>query len=470
MERRDEGRTLLAIAPERFVRRVEQLSNDAVETSESIFDAVGELLLGKHVRESVTLFVMSDHLRSAPEATVATLRALVPDMQVVAIVPTSSDVERTAPHALEGVVDAVLFEPVSDAELRGVLGDPREAGSATSVAKEPQSVDEPKAAKPQVTVEAPPPPPAPPGIAPPRREADAPAHPVDKTAALTSEPIGDTDLIQEIMFGPDALVSQALALIRQQTGWRDVRVVAQSADEHAAPIAFAGDSFGSLMAPEADERSLSAWAHWLARWLALDRSYREYRQLTYRDDLTGAWNRRFFDAFLSQCIQKASARRRPITVMVFDLDHFKRFNDEFGHEAGDEILRETVRLLDSVIRKGDRVCRIGGDEFAVVFADLEGPRAEGSQHPDTVEAIAHRFQDQICKLKFPKLGTDAPGTLSISAGLATYPWDGATSRDLLRKADELAMQSKRRGKNVITFGPGAAEVCKRHPDSSPPRD
>ncbi len=66
---------------------------------------------------------------------------------------------------------------------------------------------------------------------------------------------------------------------------------------------------------------------------------------------------------------------------------------------------------------------------------------------------------QICQTKFPKLGLDAPGTLSISGGLATYPWDGADAAALLRRADQLALESKRKGKNVLTIGPGAQQAC-----------
>ena len=139
--------------------------------------------------------------------------------------------------------------------------------------------------------------------------------------------------------------------------------------------------------------------------------------------------------------------------MVFDIDNFKQYNDAFGHDAGDVVLVETVRLLNSVIRRGDRVCRIGGDEFAVIFADLEGPREPGSSHPATPELIAARFQEQIHRMRFPKLGEEAPGPLSISAGLATYPWDGTTPDELLRCADHRALASKRKGKNAITLGP-----------------
>jgi diguanylate cyclase (GGDEF)-like protein len=144
-----------------------------------------------------------------------------------------------------------------------------------------------------------------------------------------------------------------------------------------------------------------------------------------------------------------------ITLMVFDIDDFKHYNDEYGHDVGDEVLRETVRLLKSVIRRGDRVFRIGGDEFVVVFSDPEGPREAGSTHPASVETIAKRFQAQLNKASFPKLGVEGPGPLSVSGGLACFPWDGTDAQTLLRIADQLSLQSKRKGKNLITFGPEA---------------
>jgi two-component system cell cycle response regulator len=153
--------------------------------------------------------------------------------------------------------------------------------------------------------------------------------------------------------------------------------------------------------------------------------------------------------------------------MVFDIDNFKTYNDLYGHEAGDQVLCETVELLRATIRRGDYVFRIGGDEFVVIFSDTEGPRGEHSAPPESVEQIAHRFQAQVCDLRFPQLGVDAPGTLSISAGLATFPWDGHDGPSLLRHADQLALESKRSGKNAITFGPGARSRCRDDEYSNP---
>ena len=217
--------------------------------------------------------------------------------------------------------------------------------------------------------------------------------------------------------------------------------------------------FGHLYADQTPQDTLDALAAELAGWLALYEQQRQLRTAAFTDQLTGAWNRRYFDYFLPKAIEEARERRNDVTLMVYDLDDFKTYNDRYGHAAGDEILQETVRLLLSVIRPTDRVCRIGGDEFAVIFDDPTGPREGAGHHPTSIAGVTSRFQRQICEHRFPKLSQDAPGTLTISGGMATFPWDGVSAEELLERADALAMQSKRQGKNLITFGPGAQRVC-----------
>lgn len=235
-----------------------------------------------------------------------------------------------------------------------------------------------------------------------------------------------------------------------------------------APVSRRGVTFGFVCASGAARRELDSLAHELAGWLALLEQQRQLRAAAFTDQLTGAWNRRYFDYFFPRAIESARALRHDVTLMVYDIDDFKTYNDRYGHAAGDEILRETVRLLISVIRPTDRVCRIGGDEFAVIFDDPTGPRQGAGHHPTLIADIASRFQRQICDHRFPKLGEEAPGTLTISGGMATFPWDGACAESLLEKADQLALQSKRQGKNLITFGPGAARVCGARPGSHGP--
>lgn len=293
----------------------------------------------------------------------------------------------------------------------------------------------------------------------PSGSAPAPTVAAAHLPAATEQSLGDTDLVEAILAGPNRLTPIALQLIAQQTGWHDIALITEPTD--SSPVVALGErQFAWLATSRASASAVKPWADWLARWLALDESYHGYRLQAMQDDLTGAGNRRYFDEFLRESIKRAARLRRPVTLMVFDIDNFKSYNDQFGHEAGDDVLRDTVRLMQSVIRQGDRVCRIGGDEFAVIFADEEAPREPGSRHPESIEAIAKRFQDQICQMRFPKLGPEAPGTLTISAGLATYPWDGADPASLLRHADQLALESKRKGKNVITFGKGAMRACR----------
>ncbi|MBX3390345.1 MAG: GGDEF domain-containing protein [Phycisphaeraceae bacterium] len=248
-------------------------------------------------------------------------------------------------------------------------------------------------------------------------------------------------------------VAVVLRGIATELGVENLRVE-RGLVENGAAIVWGGAVVGTLLGEGLRPERLALHTATLAPWVALREQMRRLRLAAYSDPLTGAWNRRYFDQFLGAALQIASKQRHSVTVLVFDIDDFKSFNDRFGHQAGDDILKETVRLLRSVIRPTDRVCRIGGDEFAVIFNEPEGPRDPASRHPKTIYQIAARFQQQVREAKFPKLTAEAPATLRISGGLATYPWDGLTATDLVCKADERAMEGKRQGKNVIMLGPG----------------
>lgn len=270
---------------------------------------------------------------------------------------------------------------------------------------------------------------------------------------------GDESLCMLMLRGQDPLAA-CISLIRERAGDATVEFVAPMVDSspEGVPVVWEGACFGHLKAARSDGATLATHARWLAGWLRLRDQQNQLRAAAFTDPLTGAWNRRYFDRFIASAIEQARAGRQPVTVLVFDIDNFKQYNDQYGHDAGDDILRETVRLLRSTIRPTDRVCRVGGDEFAVVFFEPQGPRQEGSKHPSSVFSIAQRFQQQVLKHQFPKLLHCAPGTLTISGGLATFPWDGNTPAELLSKADQLAMASKRQGKNAITIGPGAMKM------------
>ncbi len=274
--------------------------------------------------------------------------------------------------------------------------------------------------------------------------------------AAARDGAGDGAMVAALLTGRDLLIP-ALELIRVRMGTALVHYVPAEAGVPAppdgVPVGHRGRVVGHLRSPAGGFDALAAQGAWLGAWLALAEQQTSLRQAAMLDDLTGAYNRRYFDRYLAAALRQAQAQRQTLTLLVFDVDDFKVFNDRYGHPAGDEILRETVRLLRSVIRPGDRVCRIGGDEFAVVFYEPQGPRDPASKPPESVESIAKRFQHQVREHRFPKLGDKAPGSLTISGGLATYPWDGRTVEELLQRADQLALESKRAGKNAITLGP-----------------
>ncbi len=277
-------------------------------------------------------------------------------------------------------------------------------------------------------------------------------------------PIDDQRVVQAMLAGR-SILEAAIVLINLRLNREDIEF---STDMQAIgmPITVGSKMLGKLVcadqawAMSTGHELIAQQAQWLAGWVKLDIQQTELRNAAFTDSLTGAWNRRYFSRFLDAAIVKSREARQPLTVMLFDIDGFKRYNDTYGHAAGDEILIETVKLLKSVIRPSDRVCRVGGDEFVVIFYEPSGPRDPSSKPLESVYQIATRFQKQICTHRFPKLAGEAMGTLTVSGGLASFPWDGHDADSLLEKADQLAMESKRQGKNAMTLGPGAESVCK----------
>ena len=179
------------------------------------------------------------------------------------------------------------------------------------------------------------------------------------------------------------------------------------------------------------------------------RDRRRWRELAWTDDLSGLKNRRYFDRSLDDLLARCGEQRRSLTVLLFDIDGFKAYNDRYGHETGDDLIREVAILLKRCTREHDVVARYGGDEFAVIFWDAEKQRIPGSIHPSEPVDVAKRFCKVIREHEFKCLGPDAPGPLTISGGMASYPWDAAGRAELLRAADGALMEAKRTGKNVI---------------------
>ena len=160
------------------------------------------------------------------------------------------------------------------------------------------------------------------------------------------------------------------------------------------------------------------------------------------DGLTGLYNQRYFKQRLGEEVARAAEQGRPLALLFCDLDHFKDYNDRFGHTAGDEALRAVANVLLRSVRQVDLAARYGGEEFTVVLIDSTAQRAA---------EIAERIRAGVAALE---LGEPDRG-LSVSIGVAAYPRDAALGEELIDKADWAMYLAKRQGRDrVVVFGPG----------------
>jgi diguanylate cyclase (GGDEF)-like protein len=165
-----------------------------------------------------------------------------------------------------------------------------------------------------------------------------------------------------------------------------------------------------------------------------------YRTLAYRDDLTDLWNRRYFSERLAEEISRA--RRRPqryFTIMMVDVNDLKALNDSYGHQEGDLVLRWVAEFLERSLRAHDVICRVGGDEFAVLLPEIDAQPAA---------ALLARLRSTLATAR-----TGAPYSIGLSFGLAAYPDDGKTCDELVHVADNRMYRDKQRQKLAPTATP-----------------
>lgn len=167
----------------------------------------------------------------------------------------------------------------------------------------------------------------------------------------------------------------------------------------------------------------------------------ELRAQAIRDPLTNLFNRRYLDETLDRELARAAREHYPVCVIMMDLDHFKKINDTYGHEAGDQVLKTLADTLSARNRRGDFACRYGGEEFIVVMpniaVDVAYQRAEELRL--TLNALPIEY------------GKFCPNT-TISIGIASYPSNGEERESLLRAADRAMYAAKRAGRNhILTY-------------------
>ena len=295
-----------------------------------------------------------------------------------------------------------------------------------------------------------------------------------------------------VMFGMSAKLSSALKALRDNCGARII-LLAQMYEEPIA-IRLVGSAYNSchgygtsvaddyLICPVQPDRfyeSIITQGRSTAQIglsttvdATIEMKIKHLERLATEDDLTGLKNRRYIWEFSRQIIEHARKGNGRVTLLVFDIDDFKHYNDLYGHLAGDEVLKQAAVLMQRCCRGHDVVGRIGGDEFAVVFWDstwgrlTAEPQAKSAavptkgaerrsaraDHPKEAIFIAKRFVRELVKSELSALaglGPEGTGVLTISGGLASFPRDGSTIQELFQQADKALLEAKRSGKNRI---------------------
>ena len=402
-----------------------------------MFDAIAELSGGDYT----TVLAAAEPIERRPEAAVRTLRELAGDSRLPLFGhPTLEPLSR---RMLDFGCDDYVVAPPSPAELQQVFGTPR------------LRLAEPDAES---------------------SESDAPPAEIivaDPPSPIASLPLADIlldGLLQHPADSPAAVVrqiNQRLSPMMQLHLQPTPDAPPSAGDDQqliSHPVRTQGDTDSTLHLLVPAGYDQTAARHFLAHLSALlakvaglqDRHNR-LQKLAITDELTGLYNARYFRHFLNRIVEKARSMRFPVTLLLFDIDNFKRYNDEFGHAVGDEILKQTAALMKRVCRDHDLVARISGDEFAVVFWEKEGPRqprepqaTPPSRVPQTIMPILNRFRRLLQSQDFSELGPTGRGCLTISGGLAVYPYDAANVPDLIKAADQALMfGAKTSGKNRI---------------------
>jgi diguanylate cyclase (GGDEF)-like protein len=166
------------------------------------------------------------------------------------------------------------------------------------------------------------------------------------------------------------------------------------------------------------------------------RHFERARNLANVDGLTGIYNRRYFEQRILEELERSVRYNGSMALLMIDIDHFKKLNDEFGHLLGDEVLRQVSSIFEQHLRKLDVVCRYGGEEFAILVPETPGSRAT---------AVAEKLRKIIESWNFP--GVPRPVTISI--GVAEFPTDGRTRDELMKAADDALYSAKQQGRNRV---------------------
>lgn len=193
---------------------------------------------------------------------------------------------------------------------------------------------------------------------------------------------------------------------------------------------------GSFSMGMEDLHTLTLLGEYIAMAINNAHLYRETRRLAIEDEMTGIYNYRYFREIMNQELKKRAKTENKLSLLMIDIDNFKKLNDTYGHIKGDEVLKKVSRIIEETARKNDIVTRYGGDEFVIILwnIDKDDARVLG-------ERIRKRVKEELRDFDFP---------LTLSIGISTYPEDGKKIGILLDKVDKALYRAKSKGKDRIS--------------------
>lgn len=226
----------------------------------------------------------------------------------------------------------------------------------------------------------------------------------------------------------------------------------ETRSERCLPLISLGETLGVLTVESAqtnafspaDAQPLESVADICAAAIQNARYFEKVRQLAYVDGLTGIFNRRYFEMRMAEEIERAQRYENQLSVIMIDIDNFKKLNDEFGHLLGDETLRQVSTIFAQNLRKVDIACRYGGEEFVILAPQTSG---------DHAHAVAEKLRKVVEGWSFPGV----PRPVTITAGVSSFPANGRTRDELVKAADDALYLAKQGGRNRVQLaGSGLA--------------
>lgn len=178
---------------------------------------------------------------------------------------------------------------------------------------------------------------------------------------------------------------------------------------------------------------------YVVKYLVKSRDFEQQYKLATTDGLTDLYNHRYFQEQIRMQVENSKRYNTNFSLIIIDIDFFKKFNDNFGHQSGDAVLRQVAQTLKRNVRATDIVCRYGGEEMSIILPNTD---------KEIAYSTAQKIRERVANHKF-KLSNGNEANVTISLGVSTFPFDGETAPEIIEAADKRLYNAKNSGRNQV---------------------